>query len=117
MDERMTKLRKFISDYAIDFLEDGTKDYILERIDSDDKELALEILNAMDEDWVKLANELHKFYIFSDQDYDYNPKKNNVTYPYIKANYIGPHDQGGRKIPTLRKMGPRVKYITYPDYR
>lgn len=115
MDERMTKLRKFISDYAIDFLEDGTKDYILERIDSADKELALEILNAMDEDWVKLANELHKFYIFSDQDCDFEHK--NKTYPYMKANYVGPHTKGESKIPALRKMGPRVKYITYPDYR
>ena len=113
MEEKMNKLKDFIQKYGCDLLEDGTKEKILHKIEEGDKELAFEILQAMDKDWISRTRELGKFFIFTDySDKDRNGQK--ISSPVMFTNYMDLNCSSEKKIPVLRRIQPRVKY--YFDY-
>ena len=106
MEEKMQKLKEFISKYGQDFLEDGTKAKFLKKIDSNDKEFMLEMLNTMDEDWLKRAKELEMFLIFTDREFT-NDSGKKFQKPYLKANYIDSQNLQQKNIPVLRNVERR----------
>ena len=109
MDEKIEKLKKFIEKYGQDFLDDGTKAEIVESIDEGDDKLILEILQVMDKDWMSRTKEVGKFFIFTDHCEERDKKGFLICKPYMLANYMDSNLSGERRIPTLRKVKPRLK--------
>lgn len=108
MDEKRTKLKEFILKYGCDFLDDGTKDRIVKKIDSNDDKLILEILQVIDKDWIKRVEEMGKFYVFTDNEHQDSEGKR-IVKPFMKANYIDSHNPNETHIPVLRMVEPRYK--------
>lgn len=69
MHSEIDVLKNFIEEYGQDFCEDGTKEKIIESLDKGDVKLALEILDAMERDWIKKAIKKGKFLMFTDYIY------------------------------------------------
>lgn len=103
---QIDRLINFIDEYAKDFLEDGTKSKIIKQLETGDSYLALEIMNAIDKQWIDRVKEIKTFYVFTD-----NERKNKngeiVKKPYYKADYIDSANLNINKIPTLRRVAPR----------
>jgi len=114
MEEKIEKLKNFIEKYGEDFLSDGTKAEIVKSIEEGDDKLILEILQVMDKDWIARTKEVGKFFIFTDH-YEQRDKNGYlIRKPFILANYIDSSNSGERKIPTLRKVKPRIR--AYRDF-
>lgn len=103
---QIDRLINFIDEYAKDFLEDGTKRKIIEKLESGDSYLALEIMNAIDKDWIDRVKEIKTFYVFTDNEIK-NQHGEIVKKPYYKANYIDSANFDMTRIPTLRRVEPR----------
>lgn len=111
MQEIFGTMIKFIDKYAEDFLEDGTKDIIINNLKKGDSNLALELLESVNKTWIKRTEEVGKFYLFTDSmEFDFNG--NYLKKPFYKASYIDSLDPNNSHIPALRKIEPRIR--TYP---
>ena len=117
MEEKRTKLKEFILKYGYDFLNDGTKDKIIKKIDAGDEEILWEILQAVDADWMKRVKELGKFGIFTDMEAQ-DAKGKRIKKPFMKANYIDSANSNETQIPVLRRVKPRNKgyYDIFDDF-
>lgn len=111
MQEIFGTMIKFIDKYAEDFLEDGTKDIIINNLKKGDSNLALELLESVNKTWIKRTKEVGKFYLFTDSmEFDLNG--NYLKKPFYKTSYIDSLDPNNSHIPALRKIEPRTR--TYP---
>ena len=106
MDKRVENLKKFVSDYGYDYLNDGTKAKILRKIENGDSEIINEILQAIDSKWVNRVKEIGRFNIFSDGvAMDENLRR--IRKPYVKANYMDSLATHETQIPVLRRIRPK----------
>ena len=112
MKNRIEKLKLFIQEYGEDFLEDGTKVKTIQALNNEDTELALEILNAIEKEWLQRAKEIKKFLMFT----DYTKGDNNKE--YYMANYIDSLELNEKHIPVLRRIIQREREkIKFPSNR
>lgn len=111
MQREMDALIGFIETYAEDYLEDGTKKYIIEELKSGNMNLALELMKSMNEKWIERTKEVNKFYLFTDT-VKFDSKGNFFKKTYYRSSYIDSLDPNNTHIPTLRKVKPSE--ITYP---
>ena len=102
MSKRMVKLVEFIDKYGEDYLQDGTKNRIIKSLENGDIKLALDILDSVDDDWLKRTKEIEKFLIFSDWQ-----NISGDTQPFFRANYMDLQSMEKIHIPTLRRVIPR----------
>ncbi len=106
MEEKITKLKEFILEYGYDFSNDGTKDKIIKKIEAGDEKILLEILQAINTDWIKRVKEVGKFGIFTDSEAQ-DAKGNVIKESFMKANYIDSVRTKESQIPVLRRVEPR----------
>ena len=103
--EKIEKLIDFINEYAEDFLQDGTKDYVIGKLKCGDMKFALDIMNCMDKEWVERTKEIKKFYLFTDA-VKFDPNGNLLRKPYYRSNFIDSMEKGEYNVPTLREVRP-----------
>ena len=112
MKSRIEKLNFFIQEYGEDFLEDGTKARIVQALNNEDTELALEILNTIEKEWIQRAKETKKILMFTDY------TKGNSNKEYYLANYIDSLELKEKHIPVLRRVIQREREkIKFPTDR
>ena len=118
MEEKRIKLKKFIEKYGEDFLEDGTKDILLEGIDQKDDKLILELLKVMDKDWISRTKEIGKFLIFTDHRDQMDKNGRLIDKTVMYANYIDSNLTKEYRIPTLRQIKPvtRILWRAFDDF-
>ena len=112
MQERMEALINFIDKYGEEYLSDGTKEKVIDSLKNGNKEIALELLDSMDVEWIKRTKDLEKFYIFTD--WEKFDSEHETLKPYFKANYIDSSNGNISHIPVLRKIKPRQ--IEIPNF-
>ncbi len=111
---RIEMLKDFIEKYAIEFLEGcTTKDDIVNGLKNGDINLALEILNCIDESWVERTKEIGICLVFEDSE-SVDQNGNKITKPFYKANYMDSLEYKQQRIPTLRYV--KARYIP-KEYR
>lgn len=109
MDEimkKMEELKEFVKTYGEDYLNDGTKESLIKKIDDGDKKIVLKILNTIDKNWIEETKRVGKFRIFTDFSYtDHKGKK--ITGEKWSSNYTDSLNPYESHIPTLRLYKPR----------
>ena len=96
--EKIKKIVGFFNNYAMDFLEDGTKNKLIQEIEKGDPETVLEIMKPMTPEWKKRVEELGYFRVFT----EYRNKmrldqKNGFDVSYMDSPKLN-------NIPTLKKV-------------
>lgn len=112
MQRKIDALINFMDLYADDYLEDGTKEKVIENLKNGDNNLALELINCMNKQWIERTKEVEKFYIFTDS-VKCNSNGEVLKKIYYKTSYIDSLDPNNTHIPALRKVKPFQ--ITYPS--
>ena len=98
MNNKIERLKIFIQEYGEDFLEDGSKAKIIQALNKEDAKLAIEILNAIEKEWLQRVKEIKKFLIFT----DYTNGSSNRE--YYRMDYIDSLELKQNHIPVLRKV-------------
>ena len=111
MQTRIEKLKDFVEEYGVDFLEDGTKKRIISSLENGDKKLALEILGSIDSEWIERTKETKKFLVFTDMQKEL-ADEGKIVNPFYKANYIDSVELKTEHIPTLRRVVTREQDLT-----
>ena len=114
MQKRTEELAKFIEDYGIDFLGDGTKKGIVDALKNGNDRLALQILKSIDKNWMDRAKEIHTIYLFTDYlRWDYEEKAP-IKAPIYKTSYLGSPNPNLNNIPVLRRIRSKEFYSYDP---
>lgn len=103
--EKMKKLIDFIEEYAEEFLEDGTKEYVIQKLKNGDTQFAVDLMNCMDKEWVERTKEIKKFYLLTDAA-RFDQKGNLLRKPYYGSSYLDSLQSGESHVPTLREVRP-----------
>ena len=84
----------------------GTKNGIIAALENENKELAVELLSAMDEEWINAVKESGNFRLFKDSRPVYLEEIDKFK-PYFKTSYMD--DSGTKKfhIPVLKYIHSR----------
>lgn len=98
MNYKIENLKNFIQEYGEDFLEDGTKSEVIQALSQGNAQLALEILNSMEKQWLQRVKEIKRFLIFTDY------TKGNSNREYYRMDYIDSLELEQNYIPVLRKV-------------
>lgn len=109
MKEKINKLRKFVEKYAEDYLNDGTKDKIIEELDSKNIKTVIKIMNSIDKEWINEVKKVGKFRVFTD--FNYNDLKGRKE--RYQANYTDSLNPKESHVPTLRIVETRRQSVFY----
>lgn len=105
MQREIDALINFIELYADDYLEDGTKENVIESLKNGNTNLALELVKCMNREWVERTKEVEKFYLFTDS-VKCDSHSEALKKPYYRSSYIDSLDPNNTHIPALRKVKP-----------
>ena len=106
LDKRIEEIRNFINTYAEDYLTDGTKARIIAALEKNNQTLALDLISAMDEEWVKKVKETGSFRLF-DNPIPVSITQQNSFKPYFKATYMDEAYSNKSNIPVLKHISAR----------
>ena len=106
MQMEMDYVINFIDKYGEDYLEDGTKEVVLTKLRNGDIELLIEIMNAIDHEWVSKVEEQKKFRLFREMQKNSNDAHKKG---YCRSSYMDCFGTGESDIPALRYVVPMEK--------
>ena len=106
MNKIVEKLVQFIEKYGEDYLNDGSKKTVLQRLKDGDERLALDIMKSMSPEWVERAKEIGSFRIFTDNVALGFIEASSFNKPYYTTSFMD-NFKDEKDIPTLKYIIPK----------
>ena len=96
--EKIKKMVSFFNEFALDYLEDGTKNKLIQEIEKGNPKTILEIMKPMTPEWKKRVEELGYFRVFT----DYRNKLSSEDHDCYNVTFMD--SSKSQHIPTLKKV-------------